>query len=331
MWDTRLPEIRMAVDAVRTTAVLAREVHSAALGQMTKGDLSPVTVADFAAQAVVAHMLGQAFPQDALVAEERSAALQTAEGAPTLAEVLRFVRDIEPGATEEDVCAWIDRGAADPGERFWVLDPVDGTKGYLRGGHYAVAFALIESGQVKLGVLGCPNLGLSCDPDGRGYGVLVVAQRGEGAWAMPLDGDADAARLEVSDRGDPVEARVLRSFETGHTNTDQIESLVSLMGVRAAPVLMDSQAKYAVMAAGHGDVLFRLLSPKQPDYREKLWDQAAGSIVIEEAGGRISDLYGTPLDFSQGRRLEANRGVLATNGRLHDAALDALAQVLDGA
>ncbi len=84
---------------------------------------------------------------------------------------------------------------------------------------------------------------------------------------------------------------------------------------------MDSQAKYAVLAAGEGDVLLRLISPSRPDYREKIWDQAAGSIVIEEAGGRITDLDGKPLDFSHGRTLAKNRGILATNGHLHDAVL----------
>jgi 3'(2'), 5'-bisphosphate nucleotidase len=90
---------------------------------------------------------------------------------------------------------------------------------------------------------------------------------------------------------------------------------------------MDSQAKYAVLAAGKGDILLRLLSPSKPGYREKIWDQAAGSIVLEEAGGRISDLDGNPLDFSRGRSLAGNRGVLATNGCLHEAALQALRQL----
>ena len=90
---------------------------------------------------------------------------------------------------------------------------------------------------------------------------------------------------------------------------------------------MDSQAKYAVLAAGEGDVLLRLISPSRPDYREKIWDQAAGSIVVTEAGGRITDLDGRSLDFSHGRTLAKNRGILATNGRLHDAILDGLRQI----
>jgi 3'(2'), 5'-bisphosphate nucleotidase len=87
---------------------------------------------------------------------------------------------------------------------------------------------------------------------------------------------------------------------------------------------MDSQAKYAVLAAGEGDVLLRLISPSRPDYREKIWDQAAGSIVVTEAGGRISDLDGRSLDFSHGRTLATNRGIVATNGRLHDQILNGL-------
>ena len=93
---------------------------------------------------------------------------------------------------------------------------------------------------------------------------------------------------------------------------------------------MDSMAKYAVLGAGNGELLVRLLSPKRPDYREKIWDQAAGSIIVEEAGGRITDLAGRPLDFTQGRTLANNRGILTSNGRLHEAALEAVAQVAGG-
>jgi 3'(2'), 5'-bisphosphate nucleotidase len=130
--------------------------------------------------------------------------------------------------------------------------------------------------------------------------------------------------VHVSDRSDPALARLLRSFETAHTNTGKIGELVHRLGVTAEPVGLDSQAKYALLAAGRGDLLVRLLSSRQPDYREKVWDQAAGSIVVEEAGGRIEDLHGRPLDFTAGRTLANNRGVLASNGQLHDAALAAL-------
>ena len=63
------------------------------------------------------------------------------------------------------------------------------------------------------------------------------------------------------------------------------------------------------------------------DPSEQIWDQAAGALLVEEAGGRVTDLEGRPLDFGVGRRLDRNFGVLATNGRLHDAALATLRRV----
>jgi 3'(2'), 5'-bisphosphate nucleotidase len=153
---------------------------------------------------------------------------------------------------------------------------------------------------------------------------LLIAARGQGAWITPLAGEDRFTRLQVSSRGDPAEARLLRSFEAGHTNVAQIEQFAAALGIRAEPVLMDSQAKYAVLAAGQGDIILRLLSPERPDYREKAWDQAAGSLVVEEAGGRASDLEGKPFDFTPGRELIHNRGVLVSNGSLHPAALLAL-------
>jgi 3'(2'), 5'-bisphosphate nucleotidase len=133
--------------------------------------------------------------------------------------------------------------------------------------------------------------------------------------------------MKVSNRKNPVQARLLRSVESGHTNTGQIGQIVDRLGITAPPVPMDSQAKYAALAAGQGDVLVRLLSTSRPDYREAIWDQAAGSIVVEEAGGRVSDADGKPLDFTTGRRLTSNRGVLATNGHLHDAIVSAISAI----
>jgi 3'(2'), 5'-bisphosphate nucleotidase len=216
------------------------------------------------------------------------------------------------------------------------LDPIDGTKGFLRAGQYAVALALMVDGLPQIGVLGCPGWDMAQAGGGAGSGpapsggTLAYAVRGQGAWAVSTDLRAvstDPIRLHVSRRSNPARTRLLRSFEAGHTNVGQIEQFAAALGVRADPVLMDSQVKYAVLAAGQGDLMLRLLSAEQPDYREKAWDQAAGSLVVEEAGGKVTDLSGKPFDFTAGRELIRNRGVLVTNGRLHGAALQALKAV----
>jgi 3'(2'), 5'-bisphosphate nucleotidase len=317
-----MPEIDFAIDAVRLASRLVSQVQQEMVTPaLTKVDRSPVTVADYTSQALIGGLLARSFPDDALVAEEDAADLRQTIHAETLRRVTEFVARFLPLASEELVCQWIDRGAAAPVNRFWTLDPIDGTKGFLRGDQYAIALALLVDGQVQIGVLGYPQLKLRAV--GNGPGVIVVAVRHQGCWAAALAGDT-YHRLRVSTRENPADACILRSFEAGHTNVSQVDRLAEVLGSEAEPIRMDSQAKYALLAAGEGDLLVRLLSPKQPNYREKIWDQAAGSLVVQEAGGRVTDLDGKELDFTAGRTLAHNRGVLASNGVLHSAALRAL-------
>jgi 3'(2'), 5'-bisphosphate nucleotidase len=327
MLDLKQPELNFAIEAVREAALIVRQIQATLVSPaLTKGDRSPVTVADFTSQALIGRQLSEQFPQAVLVAEEDSSALLTLEAASTLQQVVEFARLIRPDATSQEVCNWIDTNRADSGRSFWTLDPIDGTKGFLRGDQYAIALALVEAGEVQIGVLGCPTLILT-DDKAAGAGVLIAASRGQGAWQTDLDRPGEYARLAVSPVSEPHLARLLRSFESGHTNVSQIDQFAMALGALGEPVRMDSQAKYGVLAAGQGEIILRLLSSTQMDYREKIWDQAAGSIILEEAGGRITDLHGRPLDFSTGRQLLNNRGILATNAHLHEAALQALREI----
>ncbi len=326
--DLSLPELRFAVAAVRAASNGARAIQEQLkMAKLTKQDTSPVTVADFACQAIVAKRLVDAFPHAVLVGEEGAAELRNDANAELRGLVVDFVKNDAGNAEAGAVLDWIDIGASAPCERFWTLDPIDGTKGYLRGDQYAIALALIENGRVVLGVLGCPNLSSDCASAAPSSGAIAVAVRGSGAGAMPLNGAETLVPLRVSKISDIKRARVLRSYVSSHTNVDELESFSRAVGIEAPPVALDSQAKYALLASGAGELLLRLLSPKQPDYREMIWDQAAGAIVVEEAGGRVTDLAGKPLDFSRGRTLSANSGVCATNGVLHDETLAALAKL----
>ena len=105
------------------------------------------------------------------------------------------------------------------------------------------------------------------------------------------------------------------SVESGHTKQDAAAEVVAKLGVTAEPVRMDSQCKYAAVAMGLAEVYLRL--PTRPGYVERIWDHAAGVVVLEEAGGAVTDVEGRPLDFSRGRGLSENRGVIATNGPCH--------------
>lgn len=327
-------DAQFAIAAVREASLLASRIQREMVtGALTKDDRSPVTVADFAVQAVIAHRLAEYAPGATLIGEEQADALRGSENVGALRQIVAFLQSSIPRVTADEVCSLIDRGGGTPPATFWTLDPIDGTKGFLRREQYAVALALVRDGKVELGILGCPELSLSnvgsevANLTGNGNGTIVAAVRGSGSWSQRLDESIPWQRLAASDRHGSHEARILRSVEKAHTNVDEISQLAAKLGASTPPVGMDSQAKYAVLAAGEGEVMLRLLSPSRPDYREKIWDQAAGSIVIEEAGGKITDLDGKPLDFSHGRTLARNRGVLATNGHLHEAVLGALRQL----
>jgi 3'(2'), 5'-bisphosphate nucleotidase len=133
-------EVNVALGVVREGASLARDIRQRLGGHaLLKADRSPVTVADFSVQALVAHRLGQAFPDDPLVAEEDSASLQRPDARPTLQSVLDVLHRAVPDLPADQVLQAIDRGRGMPGQRFWTLDPVDGTQGFVRGDQYVVA------------------------------------------------------------------------------------------------------------------------------------------------------------------------------------------------
>jgi 3'(2'), 5'-bisphosphate nucleotidase len=320
-------EREVGLNAVRAAARLCEAVRAElvageGLGKLDKQDRSPVTIADFGAQALVCHFIGDAFPNDVIVAEEDSAALRESANASHLAAITRFIGTQVGEASADLICDWIDRGSGVPGGRFWVLDPIDGTKGFLRHDQYAIALAMLEQGQVQWGFLACPLL-----PYDGGTGIIFVAQHGGDAEALTLEG-APLGRVRVSTVTDPHQARMAESVEAAHTNRGLSAQVQEVLGMTEAPLRMDSQAKYAAVARGQADIYLRAPNARTPDYREQIWDHAAGWLVVTEAGGRVTDVHGAPLDWTQGRRLEQNLGVLATNGYLHDAIIAALAPLL---
>ena len=116
------------------------------------------------------------------------------------------------------------------------------------------------------------------------------------------------------------------SVESAHSSHGHAQAIASELGITAPPVRLDSQAKYAIVSRGEADIYMRL--PTRADYREKIWDHAAGAIIVTEAGGMVTDSRGKPLDLSAGTTFANNAGIVATNGSLHRQVLDAVARVI---
>jgi len=321
-------ELTCAVNALRRAAELCRAVQRTITAEtLAKKDRSPVTTADFASQAVIVSTLTAEFPDLPVVGEEEANALRDPAQGEFLRRVVALCCEAGLDATPDSVCRWIDLASASPDckTRRWTLDPIDGTKGFLRGEQYAVSLALLDAEGILMGLLACPNLSNGATPDS---GTLFHAVRGGGAWMQPLFLDPQQPapapqRISVSGTADRSQIRWCESVESGHSSQSTSARLAEILGMTERPIRMDSQAKYGVVARGEADAYLRL--PTSADYRENVWDHAGGAILVEEAGGRVTDVAGRQLDFSHGRRLEANRGVVVTNGRVHEAILSALA------
>lgn len=287
-----------------------------------KSDHSPVTIADFGSQALICSRLRSAFPDDPIIAEETASMLRSEEGVAARKGVCQYVRDLRPDASEDQILEWIDYGnQKEHVDRYWTLDPIDGTKGFLRGDQYAVALALIVDGVVQVAAVACPNLTLRAHADTKG--VVAMAVRGEGTLLHRLSDTEEMGEAGVTDVADPAEARFSESVESGHTSHSQSAVISRLLGITKPATRLDSQAKYVVVAGGDADIYMRLPSGRR--YVENIWDHAAGMLVVEEAGGRVTDIRGKDLDFSHGYQLKENRGILVSNGKLHAKLLRAVA------
>lgn len=322
---------RAARDAVAQAAIVCRAVQARLddLRAITKDDKSPVTIADFASQAVVAKVLQQHLGTSiVLVGEEGSEYLRQPEHAPHLQAALEAAREAWPEVTEEEFLAAIDAGDAEPthNHAYWTLDPIDGTKGFLRGQQYAVALAWLDHGEPAVGAMACPNLPIShdapldaIDP----HGSIYLSVAGEGTLEAPLgDPTADATRILRPDLGPDEPISACMSVEKAHSSTDDTARVMARVGPEREPARLDSQCKYAVVARGQADAYLRL--PTRKGYVERIWDHAAGSLVATEAGCVVSDVAGMPLDFTHGKGLERNRGIVCAPPSVHDRVIKAI-------
>lgn len=312
-------EYDVAIGAVRIAAALCVEAQQrfVTVESIEKKDRSPVTVADLGSQAVICRTIMQVFPGDAIVGEEEAELLRSSSALRE--QVLGLASTCGMQLTGEELIGAIDHGSrpADFSGRYWTVDPIDGTKGFLRRDQYAVALALIDRGRVVLGVLGCPRY-----PVGNGAeGAIFAARAGSGTMHCGLDGQAQqAVTVDGGSRTGPV--RFCESVERAHASHETHARIAGHMGVDAEPYRIDSQAKYAAVARGDASLYLRL--PRSVAYREKIWDHAAGTLVVAEAGGKVTDFSGRALDFTLGRTLAHNVGILASNGAVHDRALAAI-------
>jgi len=223
---------------------------------ITKADASPVTAADHAAEAIILSALAELAPGVPVVAEEECAAGRIPE----------------------------------VGARFFLVDPLDGTKEFIRRGtDFTVNIALIENGVPTLGVVYAPALG------------RLFAGGEDGAWSneVPPEEQETAERrpLKVRSPASPPVAVASKSHDVPAT-----EAYLAACGVTTR-VSIGSSLKFCLLAAGEAD-----LYPRPSPTSE--WDTAAGHAVLIAAGGRVFAPEGGPLVYGKPRFF--NPGFVAT-------------------
>ena len=314
------------VHAVAAASGVARRAAAerADLVDLLKDDRSPVTVADLAVQVAITAALRAADVDhaDRIVGEEGIDSLDDG-GSTMIDQLLRLsgealdgagLSDAAPG-TESELRELLDAGGLDPAsegrEVFWSLDPIDGTKGFLRGQQFAIALGLVEHGNPVVGLLGCPHLALgeaedygTADP----VGSIYLGVMGEGAFAGPATSTSvdQLSPISVSPTPPDGRVRVCLSYEKAHGDQDRTSAALEATGVSTTPIRIDSQCKYAMVASGRADLYLRLA---REGYREKSWDHAGGCAVVRAAGGIVESATGQPLRID-GRWVDAPGGIV---------------------
>jgi len=349
------------------TRIRPGKAKAASGGAIEKTDTSPVTIADFAVQCFVTHYLSVATGAGdklRLVAEEDTALFKEGGRDAELVEVAKLLNDHFPFAevasifpdagspscfTTADVLRLLQRGD-DAGGReggFWVLDPIDGTKGFLRDAQYAIGLAYVDCGSPVLSAMCCPNLpppggDVESRADDAGYVFFASDSRscsvslvechaqlaGEESPDFGLDWQQIGAPLRVAPPCALGSVVLCESYESAHRDGDAILPLLKSKNVlsAASPVLrLDSMSKYGLVARGDAHVYLR--GTTKSKYVEKIWDHAPGIPIVLAAGGRVTDLHGKPLDFGCGRTLCTNQGVLAAPSGVHEGMIPEIAQL----
>ena len=317
-----LRELEIVSEIIREAGAIVLKHYEAGTTADEKKGGEPVTAADRESDAFIVGALRKAFPDDEIVSEESigglvgSAANQPAGARDEDAQgddafVLEFTPDAKSPSVDH----------VPP--RVWYVDPMDGTSDFVkRTGDFVVMIGLAIAGWPVLGVVYHPitdtlyrgGHGIPAEKV-VGGGERTDAQSGGGdSGTSTARGDAEPVEMRVSETEDPAEARLVVS--RSHT-PEIIADLAEKLGITQMEKCGSVGLKAARVAEGIGDLYLH------PSVGTKLWDTCAPEAILVAAGGTFTDCDGKPIVY-ESSRLHNERGVFASNGRLHDSVIEVL-------
>ena len=191
--------------------------------------------------------------------------------------------------------------------RVWMVDPLDGTSGFIAGnGDFAVQIGLVEDGECVLGIVYQPLTG-----------VLYRAVVGDGSWIETRERETERGNVSAKTSFAGMRLAASRAHRSPRMN-----KVVSVLGFREEIRRGSVGIKIGLLIEQQCDVYIHL-SP-----RTKQWDTCAPQLILTEAGGRLTDLFGQPLNYNVAE-LQNRNGLVASNGVAHEMIIDTLAPLLE--
>jgi len=267
-------EMSVALELAREAGAATLDLYEGPLDIQQKADADdrePVTQADRIANEIIVQQLSREFPEDGILAEES-----------------------------------IDTERRLGKSRVWMIDPLDGTTGFIEGnGDFAVQIGLAKSGACVLGVVYQPLTG-----------VLYRAVRSGGAWVERPETEPEQARVS-----DQTNLSTMRLAASRSHRSPRMDKVVQRFGVKQEVRRGSVGIKVGLIVEQQCD-LYVHLSP-----RTKQWDTCAPEIILQEAGGKLTDLFGRPLRYNS-PEVQNRNGIVASNGVAHQEVIDALGPLL---
>ncbi|MGH9874788.1 MAG: 3'(2'),5'-bisphosphate nucleotidase CysQ family protein [Pyrinomonadaceae bacterium] len=267
-------ELSVALELAREAGAAILDLYEGPLDIQQKAgadDSEPVTQADRLANEIIVERLRQEFPNDGILAEESI-----------------------------DTSHRLDKS------RVWMIDPLDGTTGFIEGnGDFAVQIGLTENGEPVLGVVYQPLTG-----------VLYHSVRGNGTWIERPDFEPERGRVS-----DHSEISTMRLAASRSHPSPRMDKVLQAFGLKEKVLRGSVGIKVGLIVEQQCDLYVHLSA------RTKQWDTCAPEVILTEAGGRITDLFGRPLRYNQAD-VQNRNGVIASNGVSHGHIVELLQPLL---
>ncbi|MBY9002501.1 MAG: hypothetical protein KGD73_00870 [Candidatus Lokiarchaeota archaeon] len=295
-------ELKAAIEIVNTASKITEWFRQVGFQSYQKEDDSPVTIADYATQIFIINKIMEQFPSDQIIAEEDDNSFLNHDARKSISscyETLNIGENIDIGKSlmKKDKYS----------ERQWTVDPIDGTKGYQKGLSYAIGIGFMIKSNPKICTISVPNY--------KKFGKAIFIAEKDNGSKIAIN-NSEFISLSVSNQSYLKQAKMCHSL---HYDEPWVMDFAARAEITNF-VQIDSMAKFCMIADGTADLYIKPMNKS----RSFAWDFLPGTLLVQEAGGTVSDLQGNRIEFNDDKCMVSAPGLIASNSIIHDEILKKL-------